>query len=88
MLFLLLGLLLMPFIVLATLGGDVTWFVLFVGEAAVLALYFVVKKFSKYNESATYAKNVNSDDVDDEGLFKHHFSSGIRFVPSIVGDDD
>ncbi|MDC8832837.1 hypothetical protein [Alteromonas gilva] len=47
MFYLFLKLVLVPFIVLATFGEDVTWFALFVGEAAVVALYFVVKKFSK-----------------------------------------
>ena len=86
MLYLLFGLIVMPIVVLATLGGDVTWFTMFACEAAVVVLYFVMKKFFKNKPSATSYKAMDLEG-DIEGYYSRLYTYRTRAVPPMFEED-
>ncbi|MDC8832945.1 hypothetical protein [Alteromonas gilva] len=90
MVYLLLGLVLMPVLVLATLGGDVTWFAMFAGEVVVVALSFVVKKFSKDKktiQNRTVNRKHESDHAKDDEFFNYSYSNIYSGLPHLSEDD-
>lgn len=89
MLYLLFGLSVMPIVVLATLGGDVTWFAMFAGEAAVVLMYFVVKKYTNTEPRITSNATVDVDaDTDDENVFQDSIVTVCRLHTNTPLYDD
>ncbi|MDC8832867.1 hypothetical protein [Alteromonas gilva] len=68
MLNLLLALVLMPVVILAALGSDVTLSALFAGEAVVIAMYFILRKKYKNKPYRTSYRNTGTSKDEECGL--------------------
>tara|TARA_R110000868_G_scaffold73885_2_gene213791 strand:+ start:608 stop:868 length:261 start_codon:yes stop_codon:yes gene_type:complete len=80
-----LALVLMPVVVLAALGGDVTWFAMFASEVAVALFFLVAKHFSNDAKSVTSNVPVVSND---ESFFEDSFTMNMRNLPPMFDDDE